>query len=142
MIAFLRAAIVAFLVTLPAFPALAAEPDPVRAQVYEPNEIFRYGREIGLTTEQREKLIAASQAMVRRMERERPRLDKARSQLVEVLRGNAPDKAAVRHALGEVLDQEGNIKQAQMAMLIALKALLTPDQITWLQKQRETTSAK
>jgi Spy/CpxP family protein refolding chaperone len=142
MIAFLKTAVVACFFILPALPALAAEPDPVRSQVYEPDEIFRYAREIGLTNDQREKLIMASKAMARRMDRERPRLDRARIILVAVLRGNAPDKAAVRHALSEVLDQEGNIKQAQMAMLIELKALLTPDQIAWLQKQRDTTPAK
>jgi hypothetical protein len=123
----------------PRRPAIIGAEDEIRNETFEPRELLTHGADIGLTDDQRGKLEAEVRSFNTRLESNlMPGLLRARSLLADQLAVSPVDEKRVAEGLDAVLKWEREVKQNQLAMLARLKNMLTPEQVTRLQRFRKT----
>ena len=102
--------------------------DPVADNLFRPELILRNYREVGLSEEQKESVRAESKRAQAKFSGLQRTLRQEVAALGELLRQDSPDEQKVMAQLDKVLDAEREIKRAQLAMTLAIKKLLTPEQ--------------
>lgn len=117
--------------------AASAQPlhsDPVAENLFPPEFIMRNAEAIDLTEEQREKLEAEMHKAHDRFQEMHANLDKQRDATAALLKKERVDEAAALSQLEKLLDQEREMRRAHLAVMIALKNKLTPEQQAKLQE--------
>jgi hypothetical protein len=123
----------------PRRPAIVGTEDQIRNETFEPRELLTHAADIGLTIDQRSKLEAEARSFNARLESNlMPGLLRARSLLADHLAASPVDEKHIVEGLDAVLKWEREVKQNQLAMLVRLKNMLTPEQVTRLQRFRKT----
>ncbi len=117
-------------------PAQSVGEDPLFATLFPPELIMLHRRAIGLTDEQRDaisQLIGDLQGRVVRLQWDL--LDEIQ-RLAEITAGTRVDLDRSLDQIGNVLDREGEIKQAHLEMLVRIKNLLSAEQQATLERLR------
>ena len=111
----------------------AQDKDPFKGKLFPPNVILENQQELGLSREQFTEIRAAVvdvQSSVAEFEWD---MREAYMKLMEELdKRPVSEDAVVEHATRAML-AENEVKKRQMAMLVRLKNLLTPEQIAYLE---------
>jgi Spy/CpxP family protein refolding chaperone len=118
----------ALLPLLLAAAASANEPPPFVRQLFPPELIMRFGREVGLSDAQRETISAAvteTQATTLELQWE---MQEAAQKLSELVGRDRVDEQAALDAAARVMEIEGRIKRAHLRLLIRIKNQLEPEQ--------------
>jgi Spy/CpxP family protein refolding chaperone len=114
----------------------AASRDPIAEHVMPPELIMQNQRALGLTDAQKSAVIAEVKRAQGRMVDLQWDLQRAMERLVELLRPDKPDEAAVIAQLDTVLAAEREIKHIHLALAVRLKGILTPAQQKTLRELR------
>lgn len=126
----------ALLVLAAAASAQPPEP-PFMAELFPPDLIMRYGRDIGLTSEQRAAITkAVSGTQAQTLEFQWDMQDAARL-LGELLRPERVDERAALAAATRVMELEQKVKRSHLALVIRIKNQLTAAQQGQLRKLRQ-----
>jgi hypothetical protein len=110
--------------------------DEIRALVYSPEFIMAYRREISLSDQQRDQMVADLQALQRRLIAEQDQMSDARAALIQALRAEPANETRVLAALDDVLSIEREVKRLQLQALLRLRDSLTPSQRARLSELR------
>ena len=102
--------------------------DPLDDNLFRPELLLRNYREVGLSEEQKESVRAESKRTQARFPGLQRTLRQEVGSLGELLRQDRPDEQKVMAQLDKVLDAEREIKRSQLAMTLAIKKMLTPEQ--------------
>lgn len=102
--------------------------DPIGDNLFRPELLLRNYREVGLSNEQKESIRAESKRAHAQFSGLQRTLRQEVAALGELLRQDSPDEQKVMLQLDKVLDGEREIKRAQLAMTLAIKKMLTPEQ--------------
>lgn len=113
--------------------AAASEPqgaaaDPIARRVFPPDLIMDHADQIGLTPNQRDRIIAEVKTLQSRAEQVAPVMERARAQMVSELDAEPTNEARLMSALDSVLAAERDIKRLHIATLVRIRNLLTPAQ--------------
>ena len=109
-------------------------PDPIMETLFPPELIMHNAEAINLTDEQREKLEAEMQKAHERFEEMHAKLDKQRESTASLLKKERVNESAALAQFEKVLDQEREIRRAQLALMVSLKNKLTREQQTKLEE--------
>ncbi len=104
------------------------EADPIFRRVFPPELVMAHAAEIGLTGDQRERIIAEVTRLQAEASTIGPRGEQARAQMVAALSAERVDEARVLDALEGVLSIEREIKRLHIATLVRIRNTLTPAQ--------------
>jgi len=128
------------------FPAAAADAglpvDQVARLVFPPNLVIRHQREIGLTPEQRQALIAEMQRTQSDLVPLEIELGETAAELGALLAAPRVDEARALDLTARVLELEGRIKHRRMALLVRIKNRLTDEQQMRLRRLRRLEAAR
>lgn len=102
--------------------------DQVARLVFPPELVIRFQERIGLSTAQRERLVAEMQATQSDLVPLQIEISGAGERLAELLGAARVDELAVLALTEEMLALEAQIKRRHMALLVRIKNLLTEDQ--------------
>jgi Spy/CpxP family protein refolding chaperone len=119
-------------------PGRAANPEPDFAHhVFAPELVMKYQQRIGLRPDQRATITAAiSRAQSTIVEHQWRMLEEAQK-LGDLLQAPSVNESAVLSQVDRVLGIEGEVKRAQMALLVRIKNTLTREQQTTLRTLRD-----
>jgi Spy/CpxP family protein refolding chaperone len=118
---------------------VAAQQDPgkrIEAQVFAPELVMKHGAQIGLTADQRKQFTSAlgvAQGDLVDLQWQLSEAAEAMAQALEPARVNDVDALA---KLDRALDLERQVKRRQMALVIKIKNILTPEQQAKLKELR------
>jgi Spy/CpxP family protein refolding chaperone len=116
------------LLLLLAWPAAAQDPPAFMRELYPPELIMRYGRDLGLTEAQRKSVTrAVAETQTRTLELQWQLQEAART-LAERLAPDRVDEEAALEAAARVMQLEGRIKRAHLGLLVRIKNQLLPEQ--------------
>ena len=116
----------------------AASPDQALEQrVFPPDLVLQCRERIGLKTEQRDAIRAAMRDMQSKTMDMQWKLQDEAEKLNDALKRASVNEAETLAQVDRVLAAEREVKRAQMAMLIRIKNVLTPEQQENLSKVRE-----
>jgi Spy/CpxP family protein refolding chaperone len=110
--------------------------DPVAENLFPPELVKRFQGEIGLTDEQQQTMIAALQKAQPRFEQLRQQVETETAVLVALLRKERVDVDSALAQSDKLLDIEREMRRTHLALQIAIKNALTPDQQEKLQDLR------
>jgi Spy/CpxP family protein refolding chaperone len=119
-----------------ASPASAEDPPPFMQELYPPELIMRHGRDVGLSDAQRKAItraVAETQAMTLELQWD---MQDAGQTLAELVSRDRVDEEAALEAATRVMEIEGRVKRAHLALLIRIKNQLSPDQQQRLRQLR------
>jgi len=131
-----RAAIFALLLLL-ARPTWA-QPDepPFMQELFPPELIMRYARDVGITPAQRKAITGAvAETQSKTLELEWEMQDAAQA-LTKLMAADPVDEKAALEAASRVMDLEGRVKRAHLALLIRIRNQLDADQRAALKARR------
>ena len=110
--------------------------DPIGRQLFPPEMVMGHQEELGLQEKQR----AAIRNEVHKVQSRFVDLQWQHSEdtekMANLLRGTPIDEAKVLEQADKVMAQEREVKKMQLSMLVRIRNLLTPEQITKLQEIR------
>jgi len=106
-------------------------------RVFPPDLVLQCRERIGLKTEQRDAIRTAMRDMQSKTMDMQWKLQDEAEKLNDALKRPAVNEAETLAQVDRVLAAEREVKRAQMAMLIRIKNVLTPDQQENLSKVRE-----
>ena len=109
----------------------AAQPpvvDPVAENLFPPELVMEHQSEIGLTEDQRNALMAKIQKAHSRLGDLQQRLQREVEALAALLKKDEADEQSVLGQLDKVLNEEREIKRAQLALVLGIKNKLTIEQ--------------
>jgi Spy/CpxP family protein refolding chaperone len=109
-------------------------PDLIAENLFPPELIMQNAEAINLTEEQQEKLQAEMHKAHERLEEMHSKLEKQREATAELLKKARVDESAAMAQIEKVLDQERELRRAHLALVVALKNKLTPEQQAKLQE--------
>jgi Spy/CpxP family protein refolding chaperone len=112
------------------------EDDPIFQRVFPPELVMGHAEEIGLTSDQRARVIAEVERLQADARGIGPRAEQARAQMVTALSAERVDEARVLEALDRVLSVERDVKRLHIATLVRIRNVLTPQQRTRLSELR------
>lgn len=119
----------------PIAPTLGGQPaDPMAGAFFPPELVFQAREQIGASLEQLEGIRSRVERTQPLLENLKQRLERESASLVGLVKEDRPDEAAVNAQLDKVLDAEREAKHLQLALLVAIKNLLTPAQQTKLRE--------
>ena len=129
----LKAMLVCVLLLLTASVARAQQPDPkpedfAATHMFSPELIMQYQQRLGLTEEQKSYIkteIRKLQTLVTEMQW---KLEDGVEKIEALVKPDQIDEQSAMAQLDKVLKLEGDIKRANMALLVRLKNKLTPEQ--------------
>ena len=108
--------------------ANAAQPDELAQNLFPPDQVLKYQEEIGLDDSQSKalkELVEQAQSQFVGLQWD---LQGEAGKLARLLRSPRVDETAALAQVDRVLSQEGQVKKAQLTLLIRIKNLLTPEQ--------------
>lgn len=118
--------------------ALCAQPPPhpdlIAENLFPPELIMQNAEAINLTEEQQEKLQAEMHKAHERFEEMHAKLQKQREATAALLKKERVDESVAMAQFEKLLDQERELRRAHLALMVALKNKLTPEQQTKLQE--------
>ena len=119
---------------LSASPAFAADPpsDPLAGAFFPPELVMLAGERIGLTAEQRETLRMRIEKEKPRLEEVRQKVERENAALASLAKMKRVDETAISAQLDKLLDAEREAKHAHVSLLVAVKNVLTPEQLAKL----------
>lgn len=103
-------------------------PDPMRELMFPPELVMRFQNDIQLKKEQKELIIATVEESQKKFNRLQWDLQAEMSALQKLLSEATVNEVGVMAQLDKVLDQERQIKKAQMTLMIRTKNALTEEQ--------------
>jgi len=103
--------------------------DPVADALIPPEIVMQNQQALGLTEAQRTAIQNDVEAAQQRFTHLQFQLAGLSEKLVDLLRADHIDRDRARSALDAELAVEREVKQAQLGLMIAIKNVLTPDQI-------------
>jgi Spy/CpxP family protein refolding chaperone len=106
----------------------AAPPDPIEQRVFPPEFVMGHANEIGLTDDQRDRIIAEVKRLQGQAEAVMPQMERARDRMVSELDADPVNEARVLIALDGVLSVERDVKRLHIATLVRIRNLLTTAQ--------------
>ena len=106
-----------------------AQDDPVADHFVPPEQIMRHQSELGITTAQREQIKQQVRNAQMRFTELQWDLQADMEALSKLLEDRNVSEAAVIEQLDSVLAAEADIKRTQVSMLIALRKVLTEEQL-------------
>ncbi len=109
-------------------PGIDQRNDPMREFMFPPELVMRYQNDIQLKKEQKEQIIATVEESQKKFNRLQWDLQAEVSAMQKLLAESTVNEANVMAQLDKVLDQERQIKKAQMALMIRTKNALTEEQ--------------
>jgi len=104
------------------------ERDAMQEFLFPPELVMRFQDEIQLKKEQKEQIIAAMEESQKKFTRMKWDLQSEVSSLQKLLSESTVNETNVMTQLDKVLDQERQIKKAQMTLMIRTKNALTEEQ--------------
>jgi Spy/CpxP family protein refolding chaperone len=110
--------------------------DPIAEHLMPPELIMQNQRAIGLTEAQQKSVINEVKQAQGRMVDVQWDLQRAVERMVELLKPDKVDEAAVLAQLDKVLAAEREVKRTQLGLMIRLKNVLTPEQQKTLRELR------
>jgi len=124
------------LLLLVACSRLCAAPhfDPVAENLFPPELIMKHAEAISLTDEQKEQLQSEMHKAQERFAEMHSKLKKQLEATDALLKKERVDESAALAQFEKVLDQERELRRTQLALVLALKNKLTPEQQTKLQE--------
>lgn len=108
--------------------AAQASRDPVGDNFFPPHLLVQNQQELGLTEEQKESIQDEVRKAQDQFQDLQQRLQKEMAALGDLLRQDKTDEKKALEQLDKVLDAERAIKRAQLAVAVAVKNMLTPEQ--------------
>jgi len=111
-------------------------PDPMRESLFPPELVMRNAEAIGLTDLQRESVMAEMRKAEGRFREFDPQIRKEMQAMLDLTKEERPDPEKVLAQLDKVLAAEREMKRTHMALMIAIKNILTPAQQAQLQELR------
>ncbi len=134
------------------FPTLAAQDEPLaeaqreqerlRELLFPPELVMRHQRELALTSEQREYMMAQVREATQTFTEAQWDLHAQLEALTNMIReGTQPESELVRQ-LDRVLDLERAIKRARFLLALRIRQHLTPEQLAKLEKLRPLASRR
>ena len=114
-------------------------PPPFLDALFRPGLVMRHQSEIGLTAEQQETIQRAMQETQAKLVTLEWQQQAASEKLAKLVEADKVDEAAALAQAASVMDVERQIKQANLALLIRIKNVLTPPQqerLRTLRKER------
>jgi len=123
-------ALAGIVVVLAAAPVLRADPyeESIKNNFFLPDLIRQTHEMIGLTEDQQSTLLAAMQDVQERMAGLKENLEKEKTALAEMVKGERLDEKAVAAQAQKVMDLENKAKLVQLELLIKIKNTLTHEQ--------------
>ena len=123
-------ALAGIVVVLAAAPVLRADPyeESIKNNFFLPDLIRQTHEMIGLTEDQQSTLLAAMQDVQERMAGLKENLEKEKTALAEMVKGERLDEKAVTAQAQKVMDLENKAKLVQLELLIKIKNTLTHEQ--------------
>ena len=115
-------------------PPRPQHPDLVMETLFPPELIMQNAEAINLTDEQREKLEDEMHKAHERFEEMHTKVEKQREATAALLKKEHVDESAALAQFEKVLDQEREIRRAQLALMVHLKNVLTKDQQAKLER--------
>ena len=110
--------------------------DPIARHVIPPELVMKHSQAIGVTSEQRETIMAAVQQAQSGFLDAQWQLQTEAGRLVELLQQRPVDEGKVLTQLDRILDLERRVKKLQFTLLIRIKNALTPSQLQRLEELR------
>jgi len=110
--------------------------DPVGDNLFPPDLIMRCADPIGLTDEQKDSIKSQMDKAGGRFKELQQKLDQEVQALGALVKEDRPDTDKALDQLDKVLAAEREVKRVHIALMIALKNLLTPDQQAQIQELR------
>ena len=115
-------------------PPHSQPPDPLAGNLFPPELVMQYRRELGITDEQktfiRDEAIKAST----RFNQLQFQMQDEMEAMVTLMKGATVDEQKALAALDKVLNIEREVKRTQLGLSIRIKNKLTPDQQAKLQE--------
>ena len=129
----LKAMLVCMLLLLTASVAQAQQPDPkpedfAATHMFAPEWILQYQQTLGLTEEQKSYIKAEVRKLQTLVTEMQWKLEDGVEKIETLVKPDQIDEQATMAQLDKVLKLEGDIKRANMTLLIRLKNKLTPEQ--------------
>lgn len=120
-------------------PVAATDPakDPFRAKLLPPDIVMRLGHKAGVTTDQRKAIITLVSKRQSAMLETSLEMETNAGELLAALDETPVDEARARAAFAKVLATEMKVKTAHFDLLIAIRNLLSAEQLEALQALRE-----
>lgn len=109
-------------------PGMDPRQDPMRELMFPPELVMRFQNDIQLKKEQKELIIATMEESQKKFNRLQWDLQAEMSALQKLLSEATVNETNVMAQLDKVLDQERQIKKAQMTLMIRTKNALTEEQ--------------
>lgn len=101
---------------------------PIEARLYPPELAMENQEQLGITEEQKTKLIAETERGNSEVLHLQWELEKEKEALVKLLDADKVDEAKVKEVAARVTDREGKVKMAYLIMLVRVKNILTTEQ--------------
>jgi Spy/CpxP family protein refolding chaperone len=126
-------------VLLPSLPVLAAEDDgdPFDGRLLPVELVMAFRRDIALTREQSQTIGELVVELQRSVAEKQWQMQSAYFDLLEVLDAQRIDRDRALALTEAAVDLENEIKLAQVALLIDVRNLLTPEQIRFLRARQQ-----
>lgn len=135
----MRRTLLALALLITAAGPAAAQEDITRqieAQIFPPELVMKYARDIGLTADQRKQITSAIGDAQGQLIDLQWQLGEAAQAVAQALQPPRVNEADALQKLGRVLDLEAQVKRRQMALVIRIKNALTPEQQARLRELR------
>ncbi len=110
--------------------------DPIAQRLFPPDFIIAHADDIGLSVEQRQRVIAEVTRLQADLSEIGPRGEAARTQMVTALSADQVDEERVQRALDGVLGIEREIKRLHIGTLVRIRNILSATQRTRLNALR------
>ncbi len=111
-------------------------PDPLGDAIFPPEMVMQHQRELGLTDDQKTFMRGEINRTTTRFNELQWPLQDAMEALHETMKANSVNEQLALSQLDKVLDNEREMKRAQMELAIRIKNKLTPEQQMKLQSMR------
>jgi Spy/CpxP family protein refolding chaperone len=102
--------------------------DPLKREFFPPELIMDHQRELGVTADQRKKLVAEIQAAQSRMVELQFEVKSAHETLADLVRQPKVDEAKAMAQVDKLMAVENEIKKNHLRLLVRIKNLLSAEQ--------------
>ena len=120
--------IICIVATIDSFAQENPGKDPMQEFFFPPELVMRYQNEIQLKKEQKESIITTMEEAQKKFSRLQWDLQAEMTTLQKLLSESTVNEPNVLVQLDKVLDQERNIKKAQITLMVRIKNTLTDEQ--------------
>jgi len=109
---------------------------PVESRLFPPELVMEHQGELAITAEQKRSILGETERAQSEMLRLQWELQGEKEKLVKLLDGDRADEAKVQEVAARVMAHESKVKASHLGMLVRVKNVLTPEQLTRLRELR------